>query len=98
MNLEADAIRLGDSYYCFLRKINDPASFSLTDVRRCLFESEEWSFLRDVYGGTVHWTNRWNKEARFSKPRSKLLLKRLNGMYPDLKLHIVKFSTKPYKI
>ena len=47
---------------------------------------------------TVHWTNRRNKAARLSKPRSKLLLKRLNGMYPDLKLHIVKFSTKPYKI
>lgn len=98
MNLEADAIRHGDSYYCFLRKINDPASFSLTDVRRFLIETEEGSYLRDVNGGTVHWANRRNKAARLSKPRSKLLLKRLNGMYPDLKLHIVKFSTKPYKI
>ena len=77
---------------------SDPASFSLTDVRRFLIETEEGSYLRDVNGGTVHWTNRRNKAARLSKPRSKLLLKRLNGMYPDLKLHIVKFSTKPYKI
>ncbi len=96
-SLEADAVRHSDSYYCFLRKINDPASFSVKDTRRYLIRKCDGSYLRDFKNGEDRWTTRRNKAAHLPRLRAKSWLRRLRSQYPGTMYRMVQFITKPLK-
>lgn len=93
--LEADAVSHGDSYYCFLRKINDPTSFSVKDTRRYLIWKFDGSYLRDFKNGEDRWTTRRNKAAHLNRLRAKSWLCRLKKQYPGSTYRMVQFITKP---
>ena len=95
--LEADAVSHGDSYYCFLRKINDPISFSVKDTRHYLIRKFDGSYLRDFKNGEDHWTTRRNKAAHLTRLRAKSWLRRLRNQYPGTMYRMVQFITKPLK-
>lgn len=93
--LEADAIRNGDSYYCFLRQINDPCSFSVQDTRRFLIASGKGTYLRQFKDGGPRWTTRRNKAVRLTRTRAKAVLRRLKEKEPGTSFRMVQFIAKP---
>lgn len=92
--LETDAIAHGDSYYCYLRKINDPSSFSMIDKRLYLICNADGKYLRCFKDGTAKWTNRRNKGIRLSKSRGKVWVKNLKKRYPGVSFRMTQYVSE----
>ncbi len=93
-SLEEDAVSHGDSYYCFVRRLNDADSFWGNDIRMFMIYNEQMGYLRRLKDGKALWTHRRNKAARFPKLRSKRLHRCLRTMYPNFSFRIMQFQTK----
>lgn len=93
--LETDAIAHGDSYYCFLRRINDPSSFSMIDKRLYLIRNADGEYLRNFKDGTAKWTTRRNKGIRLSKSRGKVWVKNLKKRFPGASFRMTQYVSEP---
>lgn len=96
VRLENDALLHGDSYYCFVRKINDFNSFSYHDTRLFLIRKEDGRYLRQLHKNRVVWTARRNKASRVNHSRGRMLIKKLRAKYPGHAFTMTQFITEPH--